>query len=270
MTTFHTLSKNSSKKEISAALADMKKRWEKLHFTIKPEALSEFVKDNRHSDCTYTITYQDSLGNQITKGMRFFEKNGVVWYLPKWQRKNGFIFNPKQFKNLEISGEKKLKSSSADHTTKSAFQTYKRIERLSKMTIHPALKWNFIDEKFKNLPSSFEDYIQNFQKEDGSYKWLYSLLSFGRENMEIKTIWKGRLETIFWKGITDKLADALENKQEVSFFESDDYDYTLHVYFHDKEKWIMDLRLDQEYRGCGNGYYYIWTDVDNFIFVEKD
>lgn len=90
---------------------------------------------------------------------------------------------------------------------------------------------------------------------------------------EFWSIIDGKIKTINYESwektlISKNFADAIANKTKFSWRWTKGYDNSIECrYFEDG---IMRAWYSEEYRGCGNGHYYIALDATHALFVEND
>ena len=113
------------------------------------------------------------------------------------------------------------------------------------------------------------DSYEKFYKQtwgDGKYAWVHCHQVFC--TFTYKTCWK----SIAWRKwererMSAEVADCIKNGKDFSRRWENGYDNTVEVANRDGEKLAW---YSEEYRGCGNGHYYLMFDATHAIFYEDD
>lgn len=79
---------------------------------------------------------------------------------------------------------------------------------------------------------------------------------------KVKTMYFGKWYT---ESTREKLAEALKNKKDYRFSLTVGYDVSVHY-----NQELNKLWYSEEYRGCGNGHYYLGLDSTHALFYEDD
>jgi hypothetical protein len=194
----------------------------------------------------------------------YFKKGSSRWW---------YILDFSQYKDLKITAiMKNLINSNLSKEELIKLNTWKDISKFRELKFHKNLEWTRFYDACKNLPKTYDEWVSDQEWKvfpDREYKWLYDYKVTSWCALDWKVIWEKRLKSIFWENVINRLKEALENKENFSAFWRDNYDYTLDL----RKYWDtgnMTLTLSEEYKDCWNGHYYVGTDYNNFIYVEKD
>ena len=113
------------------------------------------------------------------------------------------------------------------------------------------------------------DSYEKFYKQTwdgGKYAWVHGYQVF--ESFTSRTCWK----SIAWRRweraeMSKRVADCIKNGENFSRRWENGYDNSVEVANRDGEKLAW---YSEEYRGCGNGHYYLMFDATHAIFYEDD
>lgn len=116
------------------------------------------------------------------------------------------------------------------------------------------------------MTDSYELFYHEVYKENGKYSWVSGYQVF--ESFVRKTCWK----SIAWRKwererMSAEVADCIKNGREFSRRWENGYDNSVEIANRNGEKLAW---YSEEYRGCGNGWYYLMFDATHAIFYEKD
>lgn len=109
--------------------------------------------------------------------------------------------------------------------------------------------------------------INNYTLEDEIETWLWEYCSknnisklsgYDHVNCPSKI-------TSFNKRQLQKVKEALEEKREYRDYTYWNFDFSIST-----EEWGKRAWYSREYKGCGNGYYYLLLDYNTALFYEKD
>lgn len=116
------------------------------------------------------------------------------------------------------------------------------------------------------ITDSYELFYHEVYKENGKYSWVSGYQVF--EAFVRKKCWK----SIAWRKwerehMSAEVAECIKNGKEFHRRWENGYDNTVEVNEHEgiKRAWYS-----EEYRNCGNGWYYLMFDATHAIFYEKD
>jgi hypothetical protein len=116
------------------------------------------------------------------------------------------------------------------------------------------------------MTNSYELFYHEVYKENGKYSWVSGYQVF--EAFVRKTCWK----SIPWSKYnrqreSAEIENAIKDKKDYHRRWTNGYDNTIEITFADDypRGW-----LSCEYRGCGNGHYYLLFDATHAIFYEDD
>ena len=116
------------------------------------------------------------------------------------------------------------------------------------------------------MTDSYELFYHEVYKENGKYSWVHGYQVF--ESFVRKTCWK----SIAWhkwerERMSAEVADCIKNGKEFHRRWENGYDNSVEIANRNGEKLAW---YSEEYRGCGNGHYYLMFDATHAIFYEND
>ena len=116
------------------------------------------------------------------------------------------------------------------------------------------------------MTDSYELFYHEVYKENGKYSWVSGYQVF--EAFVRKTCWK----SIAWRKwererMSAEVSECIKNGTDFHRRWENGYDNTVEIANRDGEKFAW---LSLEYRGCGNGHYYLMFDATHAIFYEDD
>ena len=116
------------------------------------------------------------------------------------------------------------------------------------------------------MTDSYELFYNEVYKENGKYSWVSGYQVF--EAFVRKTCWK----SIAWRKwererMSAEVAECIKNGTNFHRRWENGYDNSVEIANRDGEKLAW---YSEEYRGCGNGWYYLMFDATHAIFYEKD
>ena len=116
------------------------------------------------------------------------------------------------------------------------------------------------------MTDSYELFYHEVYKENGKYSWVHGYQVF--ESFVRKTCWK----SIAWhkwerERMSAEVAECIKNGKEFHRRWVNGYDNSVEVANRNGEKLAW---YSEEYRGCGNGHYYLMFDATHAIFYEDD
>ena len=116
------------------------------------------------------------------------------------------------------------------------------------------------------ITDSYELFYHEVYKEDGKYAWVHGYQVF--EAFVRKTCWK----SIAWhkwerERMSAEVAECIKNSKDFHRRWENGYDNSVEIANRNGEKLAW---YSEEYRGCGNGHYYLMFDATHAIFYEDD
>lgn len=116
------------------------------------------------------------------------------------------------------------------------------------------------------MTDSYELFYNEVYKENGKYSWVHGYQVF--EAFVRKTCWK----SIAWRKwererMSAEVAECIKNGTDFHRRWENGYDNSVEIANRDGEKLAW---YSEEYRHCGNGWYYLMFDATHAIFYEKD
>ena len=140
----------------------------------------------------------------------------------------------------------------------SHYETAEDSKRFPIKTAEEEARDSKINEELKPF---IEKYPFAFYFSDGVYRADYKYFD-ECSLVNMKSMYFGRGTNTFVK---DELAKAIEENREYSFHTTVNYDVSVKYEPTKQRCWYS-----EEYRGCGNGYYYIALNHSTALFCEKD
>lgn len=116
------------------------------------------------------------------------------------------------------------------------------------------------------MTDSYELFYHEVYKENGKYSWVSCYQVF--EAFVRKRCWK----SIAWskwerERMSAEVAECIKNGTDFHRRWENGYDNSVEIANRNGEKLAW---YSEEYRGCGNGWYYLMFDATHAIFYEKD
>lgn len=124
-----------------------------------------------------------------------------------------------------------------------------------------------IEEVEEFVEAACSDFYKNVYcaRHDGKFKWCRTYQIF--ESFLSDKCWKSPKFNFACEAEKSALAQAIRDGRNYRFAWRDGYDNSVEVSFSDDEArgWYS-----EEYKGCGNGHYYLLFDATHAIFYEDD
>lgn len=185
-------------------------------------------------------------------------------FIPKSSRR-GFVIHQLDFDNYSKFIGKSEPKSDEEKLKKQ----YNVIAKYKRMAMKSSFSNDWIED-CKNLPT-FEDWKKDLNIERNSrQKGLYDYNITTGNKIDGKVISLDRINKQFPRAV-QALREAISTQNAVgkiiSRTEFAGYEMTISV--EQKESGIMGY-LSLEYKGCGNGYYYLLINDENFIGYDVD
>lgn len=197
------------------------------------------------------------------------DKNGKVWhffigenlgylcYFKPRSRRRGYPFYENQFDTLvSFNGEKVITEADKDMTE------YKMVAKFRKMAQKASFKNSFINDCLA-LPATFEQWVAEGKKDAYNYGVTTGCSVTGKV-ISIESFLK---DFPYYRA---SLTYAIAKKTTWSSGRNRwrGYDCSISFEHNETEGWRGFLSM--EYKGCGNGYYYLLINDENFIGYDKD
>ena len=112
----------------------------------------------------------------------------------------------------------------------------------------------------------YENVYKHLYEKDNKFPWLHSYQVF--ESFLRNTCWKAPNFGKWRDYDKNALSSAIAEKRDYSLRWTDGYDNSVEISFKYPE--LPRGWYSEEYRGCGNGHYYLLFDAKHAIFYEDD
>lgn len=214
------------------------------------DALCEAVKNKEIVSAT---------GNGRT--YRFFvTKNNILCQYKKGSSRTGLRFTEEQFRTLE-----KFQSPKVLTDEDKSKKQFAELDKYRKMAEKASFTNNFV-ESCKNLPKTFQ------QWKDEGCKSLYEYHITTGNAIDGKVISIKRIGKQY-PHFAERLKQAIINKTETTICSRvpfAGYEMTIEVMNKEGAAGEFKAFLSLEFKGCGNGYYYLLINDENFIGYDVD
>jgi hypothetical protein len=220
----------------------------------------KFVKETRNRNYVVVI-------NGKKHNLRLFTNDNILGEYGKGMRGRGFVVTDLRVMEWEsIDLPNKDKQTPVEKLRKNLNKVIKYLDASGLWSnINSTLKTiaSFDDEQLNNVItldySEFNKFITD-NKMHLSYDELWSLI-----NGKIKSI---NYDACDKEWVSKNFANAIANKTRYSWRWTKGYDNSIECSC--SEDGIMMAWYSEEYRGCGNGHYYLAIDAKHALFVEHD
>lgn len=200
----------------------------------------------------------------------FVATNGVLCYFTKGKKRSGYQFTEDMF-NLVIEFNAPKGEKTEDEQIKAQ---YNRIVKYKKLAIVATFTNRFIEncKKLPDFESWLKDKITPSYPEDAQprQKCLYDLGITTGNGIDGKVISIDRIAKQY-PYYAQRLREAIKNQSEGTICTNTPFaGYDMSLSTAKKETGEFMGYLSLEYKGCGNGYYYLLINDDNFIGYDVD
>ena len=194
-----------------------------------------------------------------TQTYRFFiATNENLCYFAKGRSRCGYTFDESQFKTIETFQGKRVLTEQ-----ELAKQKYNSIAKYRKLAEKATFTNDYI-RKCRALPKTFSEWVA-----DGS-KDLYGYAVTTGCKVDGQVISIDRIAKQY-RWTADQLRQAIANQAEGSICYRQRFaGYDMSIEADKKDGGDFRAFLSLEYKGCGNGYYYLLINDDNFIGYDVD
>lgn len=193
------------------------------------------------------------------KVYRFFiSTTEALCYFRKGSRRSGPYFPHNFFEDL-VSFE--FKETEEERKTRQEREKYNDIAKYRKMAMQASFT-NSFNEDCKKLPASFAEWVKDGKKS----LFEYSITTGNKIDGKVISIERIGKQ---YRGVAEKIREAIKNQTKghiCSRYKFAGYEMTIEAY--GEGEWKMALSL--EYKDCGNGYYYLLINDENFIGYDVD
>lgn len=215
--------------------------------------------------------------NGKRKRIRLVNRYGIAYMMCRGKRKYGSILSTdvaQSITRLSLIDEKKV-----DLYTRFMKRLTQANEMLSKSGLWPSIKQaiehalslspeeirELVDELDKN---SYEFYCEA-QKKDSKYAWCRNFIELFSNFLKPRCFVSLRVSRMYMSPtqLQERIKEAIQNKTEFSFRWRNGYDNTVTV---SHLNGVSTAHYSEEYKGCGNGHYYLLFDEKHAIHYEDD
>lgn len=209
-----------------------------------------------------------------TKDRLFVATNGNLCKFERKSHRRGFKIYNEDFIDYIKFIEAPLLKTAEEKQSAYEKKTYNRIAKYRKMAMKATFSNDWI-ESCKKLPASFEEYKKDVVTEEYGkpcephLKSLYDYSITTGNKIDGDVISIDRIDKQY-KRVAEKIREVIKNQTKESIcsrYQFAGYEMSISSYG-DEGRWQMSLSL--EYKGCGNGYYYLLINDDNFIGYDVD
>ena len=193
--------------------------------------------------------------NDGTKRRIFLSNNGVVCYFPKGMKRRGYPLNINEVTSL--IEEKEKTEIDIDQVE------YKIVAKFRKQALKAKFKNSFI-ESCINLPATFEKWVVEGKKSAYHYS-ITTGCSVTGQLITIESFKKHLPDYVF-----NNIKNAIETQTSYSTHRFPYNGYEGSFEFKKEENGDFRGWFNKEYKNCGNGYYYLLINEENFIGYDKD
>lgn len=229
---------------------------------LNPERL-EYVSTQR-----FLVKYQDFDGKVKKKNIRMFVNNyDCIGYFIGKATRNGYILKSDNYaKWIDI---KPLNSSCVSNVARMRKRALDALKMLEKSNLWGNIK-NEIIQFLQLDENEQEEFVGNAYKlyKERKYSWYKTPQIF--DSFMSKRCWEYVSRDKYRrKKEESSLLNAITNKEDYRSSWQEDYDRSIEVSFSQIDG-INRAWFSKEFRGCGNGHYYIMFDEKHAIFYEDD
>lgn len=185
----------------------------------------------------------------------FFATNGYLCQVKPRSKRYGYALDQN---NIESLVEPKAKTEKSEDEL-----NYKMVAKFRKEALKATFTNSFIRDCIA-LPDTFEKWVEEGKKSPYQYGVTTGCKITG-DLVSIDTIAK-KLPSYF----REQIKEAIKNQTEFISRTFDFNGYDGSVSFHIDENGDFKGFLNKEYRGCGNGYYYLLINDKYFIGYDVD
>lgn len=207
------------------------------------------------------------------KDRLFVATNGnLCKFIPKSSRRGVKIYS-QDFDNYVKFIEAPAPKTGAEQEAAMEKRIYNDIAKYRRMAMTASFTNEFI-ESCKKLPASFDEWKKDIVTEEYGKVCLprvknlfdYSITTGNKIDGVVISL--KRIEKQY-KHIVERIREAIKNQTKgniCSRYQFAGYEMSIEAY--GDTEWQMSLSL--EYKGCGNGYYYLLINDENFIGYDVD
>ena len=200
----------------------------------------------------------------------FISTNNDICFAPKRRRNGGYMLSVSEMEKWD-SLTKVNKGNKTDLVKRMRKRAESGIEMLNKSGLWVDIKkelMKFIDLSDDDIRRDFIDGDVYETYRTKKYDWLNSYQVFF--SLKAKKCWKnpsfGKYD--FSKdNVIDYFKRSISDKKPIRFTWRNVYDNTLEIL---SDNGIYRGFYSEEFRGCGNGHYYLLFDATHAIFYEDD
>lgn len=217
---------------------------------------------NNQKTCNYQFIVTIN-GEKVRKRLFVYANSYLCEFVKNSRKKGQILFDVNGWENIEVFN--KAEKSDYDKLMNTVRKAH---VFLSKSGFWPCFKadmeflMNTEREVLEKVIEGDYDAYMNFRKENNLNMcgdMFFNLISVG-----IKTI---KYEKYFRKYQMNNVKKSIDLKSDFRFRWRNGYDNSIEI---KNDEGVLKGWYSEEYKGCGNGYYYYMIDEKHVLFCEKD
>lgn len=201
-----------------------------------------------------------------TYNLRLFTNGNILGEYGKGMRNRGHVVSIERVENWEtIDLPNKNKQTPVEKLRKGITKTIKYLD-VSGL-------WSNINSTLKTLVSYNDEQLNDIIKLD--YTAFRKFIDENKMHLSYEELWSlinGKIKSINYNSddkewVSNNFAKAIAEKSNYSWRWTKGYDNSIECKMVED---VMCAWYSEEYRGCGNGHYYLALDACHALFVEND
>lgn len=219
-----------------------------------------YVRETRNRNYVVTI-------NNVKYNLKLFVSGDRLGEYRKGSRSNGYVVTIERVELWDsIDLPNKDKQTPVEKLRKNLNKVIKYLDASG--------LWSNINSTLKTLASFDDEQLNDFIALD--YSAFNKFITDNKMHLSYDERWSlinGKIKSINYDAydkewVSKNFANAIANKTKYSWRWTKGYDNSIECSY--GEDGIMRAWYSEEYRGCGNGHYYLAIDAKHALFVEND
>lgn len=215
--------------------------------------------------------------NGKKKQIRLTFRCGEVYILRQGSRTQGYLLSANERESIE---HLTLKTKADVDLCKRFIRRLKQSDKiLSKSGLWPSIKQTIehalslpfeeIQQLVNDLASDEYNFYTLVHTEGSKYNWCNGCIEVFTAFIQPRCFSSLRISRKYMDadGLREQMRNAIQNKTKFSYRWHDGYDNSVYI---DHVNGVSTAHYAEEYRGCGNGHYYILFDESHAVFMEDD